>query len=48
MYIQRCIHWPKRLNNLPKPMVGSVIVYENRIGKAGKKAGNRMPKQSIQ
>jgi hypothetical protein len=24
-------NWPKRFNNLPKPMVGSVIVYENRI-----------------
>jgi pyrimidine deaminase RibD-like protein len=33
-------------HNLPKPMVGSVIVYEKRIiGKAGiKKRGNRMPK----
>jgi diaminohydroxyphosphoribosylaminopyrimidine deaminase/5-amino-6-(5-phosphoribosylamino)uracil reductase len=40
-YIQRCINWPKWLgHNLPNPMVGSVIVYENRIiGKAGIKAG---------
>jgi diaminohydroxyphosphoribosylaminopyrimidine deaminase/5-amino-6-(5-phosphoribosylamino)uracil reductase len=45
-YIQRCIQLAKTAWAQPtQPMVGSVIVYENRIiGKAGKKSENRMPK----
>jgi hypothetical protein len=42
-------NWPKKRLVTPKLMVGSVIVYENRIiGKAGIKVGEPHEMQSIQ